>query len=113
MFTGNNLMETYMAMQQQRSDNIFPAVQLPTVEHVKQFQPQRGKTMIVMAQDQPVFALKAADPMGLVQTAWYKYEAFNPEEQKPQYVTRQELEEIIGRLTEPAKPDCNGDKPPV
>lgn len=89
-----------MQYQQIQKNGMFPAVQLPTVADVEKFQPQRGMTMVVMAQDKPVFALKAADRMGVVSANWYKYESYNPEQDKPQYITRQELEEVLAKFAQ-------------
>lgn len=92
--------EQMMQYQQIQKNGMFPAVQLPTVADVEKFQPQRGMTMVVMAQDKPVFALKAADRMGVVNANWYKYEAYNPEQDKPQYITRHELEEVLSKFAQ-------------
>lgn len=92
--------EQMMQYQQIQKNGMFPAVQLPTVADVEKFQPQRGMTMVVMAQDKPVFALKAADRMGVVNTNWYKYESYNPDQDKPQYITRTELEEVLAKFTQ-------------
>lgn len=93
-------MQSYQQVQQ---NGLFPAIQLQTVADVERFQPQRGMTMVVMAQDKPVFALKSADRMGVVNTNWYKYEAYNPEQDKPQYITRSELEQILSNLVATAQ----------
>lgn len=90
--------QQYQQLQQMQQNGIFPAVQLPTVADVEKFQPQRGMTMVVMAQDKPVFALKAADKMGVVNANWFKYEAYNPEADKPQYITRSELEDVLSKF---------------
>lgn len=90
-------MQTYQQIQQ---NGMFPTVQLPTVEDVEKFQPQSGMMMVVMAQDKPVFALKAADRMGVVTTNWYKYEPYNPEQDKPQYITQAELEEVLSKFAQ-------------
>lgn len=92
--------EQMMQYQQIQKSGMFPAVQMPTVADVEKFQPQRGSTMIVMAQDKPVFALKAADRMGVVNTSWYKYEQYNPEQDRPQYITRSELEEVLSKFAQ-------------
>lgn len=92
-----NFFQQYQQMQQ---SGVFPTVQLPTIADVEKFQPQRGTTMVVMAQDKPVFALKAADKMGMVNTSWYKYESYNPEQDKPQYITRAELEDVLSKFAQ-------------
>lgn len=89
-----------MQYQQIQKNGMFPAVQLPTVADVEKFQPQRGMTMVVMAQDKPVFALKVADRMGVVSTNWYKYEQYNPEQDKPRYVTMDELEKVLAKFAQ-------------
>lgn len=85
-------MQSYQQIQQ---NGMFPAVQLPTVADVEKFQPQRGMTMVVMAQDKPVFALKTANGMGVVNSNWYKYESYDPAQDKPKYVTMEELERVL------------------
>ncbi len=92
--------EQMLQYQQMQKNGMFPAIQLPTVADVEKFQPQRGMTMVVMAQDKPVFALKAADQMGVTKSAWYKYETYNPEQDKPQYITRGELEEVLAKFAQ-------------
>lgn len=86
------------AYKQIQQNGMFPTVQLPTVTDVEKFQPQTGMTMVVMAQDKPVFALKAADRMGVVTTNWYKYEPYNPEQDKPKYITMDELEKVLSNF---------------
>lgn len=92
--------EQLQQFQQIQRSGMFPTVQLPTVSDVEKFQPQRGATMVVMAQDKPVFALKVADRMGVVSSNWYKYEPYNPEQDRPQYITRDELEEVLAKFTQ-------------
>ena len=92
--------EQMMQYQQIQKTGMFPTVQLPTVADIERFQPQRGMTMVLMAQDKPVFALKSADQMGVVNANWYKYEKYNPEQDKPRYVTMEELEKVLSKFAQ-------------
>lgn len=62
--------------------------------------PPGGKAWI-MAQDQPQFAVKAADSLGMTTTDYYRFERFDPSAEDAartaQFVTRDELESILSQ----------------
>lgn len=75
-------------------------VQVQTVNQVEQINVPAGAKAWVMVQNEPVFALRVADQMGLVQTSYYRFEPFDPAAQAAaaqavppaDYITRDELE---------------------
>ena len=77
-------------------------IQVPTVKHVEQVQVQPGSKAWVMVQNEPVFALRVADQMGLVNTDYYRFEKIDPASTQPatsDYVTRAEFERFVASLT--------------
>ena len=80
-------------------------LQVPTVKHVEQVSVQPGGKAWVMVQNEPVFALRVADQMGLVTTDYYRFEKIDPAVSAPaqDYVTRAEFEQFVDSL-KPAEP---------
>lgn len=68
---------------------------------------QPGRKALIMAQNEPFLAFKSADQMGMVQTTLYRIEMVIPEQiegPKPEYVTRQELEQYVASMmSKPAR----------
>lgn len=68
---------------------------------------QPGRKALIMAQNEPFLAFKSADQMGMVQTTLYRIEMVTPEQiegPKPEYVTRQELEQYVASMmSKPAR----------
>lgn len=66
---------------------------------------QPGQKAWIMLANEPVFALKSADNMGITTTDFYRFERYNPEQSKPEpdYVTRDEFNAFIEQLTAPKK----------
>ena len=52
----------------------------------------------IMVQNEPIFALRTADGMGLVTTELYRFEKY--ERPKTEFVTASQLSEIINKLKE-------------
>lgn len=75
-------------------------IQVPTLKHVEQIQVQPGGKAWVMVQNEPVFALRTADNMGLVTTDYYKFEKIDPAVNTPvsDYITRAEFEQFVASL---------------
>ena len=76
-------------------------IQAPTIKHVEQIQVQPGSKAWVMVQNEPVFALRVADQMGLVTTDYYRFEKIDPASMQPaapEYVTRAEFEQFVANL---------------
>ncbi len=53
-------------------------IMAPTVQQVEQVSVMPGQKAWVMVQSEPIFALRSADNMGLVQTDYYRFEKINP-----------------------------------
>lgn len=59
-----------------------------------------------MVQNEPIFALRVADQMGLVSTDYYRFEKIDPASTQPaisDYVTRAEFEKFVASLTSTGK----------
>ena len=86
-------------------------LQVPTVNQVEQVQVQPGGKAWVMVQNEPVFALRVADQMGLVTTDYYRFEKIDPAVSAPaqDYVTRAEFEQFVASL-QPAEPKKEASK---
>lgn len=52
-----------------------------------------------MVQNEPIFALRTADAMGLTSTSFYKFEKYEPKVQS-NYITRDELMAMLAELKE-------------
>lgn len=74
-----------------------------TIEQVEQIAVQPGQVAWVMVQNEPVFARREADRMGLITTEYCRFERFDPKAQAalkpvPDYVTREEFERFVAEL---------------
>lgn len=80
-------------------------IQAPTIKHVEQVQVAPGGKAWVMVQNEPVFALRMADQMGLVTTDYYRFEKIDPtvEVGTTKYVTREEFEQFVSSLSTPRR----------
>ena len=58
-----------------------------------------------MVQNEPIFALRTADNMGLVTTDYYRFEKVDPGAAAPaaDYVTRAEFEKFVASLSDQKK----------
>lgn len=83
-------------------------VMAPTVKDVDHVNVSPGGKAWVMVQNEPVFALRTADQMGLVTTAYYRFEKYDPAAQPteaaPSYITREELEQRLASFADSLKP---------
>lgn len=84
-----------------------------TINQVEQISVPAGTKAWVMVQNEPVFALRVADQMGLVQTSYYRFEPFDPAAQAApaaqtapvaDYITRDELEARLAEFAGALKP---------
>lgn len=79
-----------------------------TVKQVEQVSVQPGQKAWIMVQNEPVFALRTADNMGLITTDYYRFERFDPSaapsEPAPAYVTVEQLEERLATFADSLKP---------
>lgn len=97
-----------MNVQGQMSGQDLVTVQ--TIDQVEQVGLQPGQRKVVMVQNDPVVALRAADQLsGLVATKYYRLLEFDPRatvasEQTSNYITREELEERLNDFANSLKP---------
>lgn len=102
--TGMNLHQPQQqAATQQTGPDWIPVTDIKQVEQV---QVVPGGKAWVMLQNEPVFALRVADQMGLVTTSYYRFEKIDPEAvsapaQSSEYVTRAEFQQFINSLRAP------------
>lgn len=79
-----------------------------TVKQVEQVSVQPGQKAWIMVQNEPVFALRTADNMGLITTDYYRFEKFDPSaapaEPTPTYVTVEQMEERLAVFADSLKP---------
>lgn len=79
-----------------------------TIKQVEQVSVQPGQKAWIMVQNEPVFALRTADNMGLITTDYYRFEKFDPSaapvEPAPAYVTVEQLEERLATFADSLKP---------
>lgn len=68
------------------------------LDQVETIAVQPNQKAWIMVQNEPIFALRTADGMGLVKTELYKFEKYEPP--KPQYVTADELKAILQEFKE-------------
>lgn len=93
---------TYAPQQQQSSSAGPDWIQVPTAKQVEQVSVQPGGKAWVMVQNEPIFALRVADQMGLVSTDYYRFEKIDPASTQPvasDYVTRAEFEQFVASMT--------------
>lgn len=81
-------------------------LQVPELRQVEQIQVQPGGKAWVMVQNEPIFALRVADQMGLVTTSYYRFEKIDPvamsaSAPSQEYVTRAEFQRFVESLRAP------------
>lgn len=92
--------------QQQPTQQTGPDwITVQNIANIEQVQVQPGAKAWVMVQNEPVFALRVADQMGLVTTSYYRFEKYDPAiaQPKEEYLTRSEFEEFVKSLNQPRK----------
>lgn len=80
-----------------------------SVKQVEQVSVQPGQKAWIMVQNEPVFALRTADNMGLITTDYYKFEKYDPSAATPAepasaYVTEDQLEKRLAAFADSLKP---------
>lgn len=76
-----NFGQPYMSQAQMpvtKQNSNIDWIMSPTIQQVEQIMIQPGQRAWVMVQNEPVFALRTADNMGLIQTDYYKFEKISP-----------------------------------
>lgn len=76
------------------------------IKQVEQVQVAPGGKAWVMLQNEPVFALRVADQMGLVTTSYYRFEKIDPAAvsapaSSQDFVTRAEFQQFVASLRAP------------
>lgn len=71
-------------------------IRVPNVQDVEQVTVQAGQTAWIMAQNTNVFAVRMADPMGIVSTKYFRFEAWDPAAAESQ--RQASIEERLSRL---------------
>lgn len=96
----------YPQQPQQNQQQSGPGwVMAPTIRDVDHVSVAPGGQAWVMVQNEPVFALRTADKMGLITTDYYRFEKYNPDAgaaPAQDYVTRAEFEQFVQSLTQTA-----------
>lgn len=105
-FMGQGLSQPTQPLQTAQSGPDW--VMAPTIKDVDHVNVNPSGKAWVMVQNEPVFALRTADQMGLVTTSYYRFEKYDPaaqpEEAAPSYITREELEQRLTAFAESLKP---------
>lgn len=88
-------------------------IPVPNIKQVEQVSVQPGAKAWVMVQNEPIFALRSADNMGLVTTDYYRFEKIDPAAMStpaanPDYITRAEFEQFVQSLQTESKPTTKG-----
>lgn len=85
---------------------------VPRVDDIVNVTVQPGGKAWIMAQDQPVFAVRSADQLGVTQTDYYRFEKYSPTAAKAaqgEYVTREEFARLAAAVAEMSA-EKKGDK---
>ena len=83
------------SMGRQQQSNV-EWIRVPNVQDVEQVTVQAGQTAWIMAQNTNVFAVRMADPMGIVSTKYFRFEAWDPAAAESQ--RQASIEERLSRL---------------
>lgn len=87
-------------------------ITVQNIQNIEQVNVQPGTKAWVMVQNEPVFALRVADQMGLVTTSYYRFEKYDPAanaQPAPDYVTREEFMQFVNSLNQPRKGGRNNE----
>lgn len=87
--------------------NSMDWIRVPNVPDVEQVSVQPGQTAWIMVQNNSVFAVRMADPMGMVTTKYFQFAEFDPrqaDQQKQNSIEQRlsRLEAIVNGTNEPA-----------
>lgn len=72
-------------------------IMVQTIDQVESVAVQPNTKAWIMVQNEPIFALRTADAMGLTITEYYRFEKYEPNP-APEYVTKAELMAMIEEL---------------
>lgn len=74
-------------------------IMVQNISQVETVAVQPNSKAWIMVQNEPIFALRTADAMGLTSTAFYKFEKYEPQA-AADYITRDELMTMLAELKE-------------
>lgn len=76
---------------------------VPYIRDAASVSVQPGQKAWIMAQNEPVFAVRVADAAGVVSTKYYKFEETSPDAPAPagDYITRAEFQQFVDSLNKP------------
>lgn len=74
-------------------------IMVQNVDQVESVAVQPNAKAWIMVQNEPVFALRTSDSMGLTKTEYYKFEKYEPHP-APEYVTMEQLRQVLAELKE-------------
>lgn len=97
----NQFISPYGQNMRSRSANIDWII-VQSVEQVENVAVQPGQKAWIMVQNEPIFALRTADMMGLCNTEYYRFEKYEPipKAQAQQYVTIEQFENLKESINE-------------
>ena len=79
-----------------------PWTVVQTIAQIEQVAVQPGQVAWIMCQNEPVFARRAADSMGLISTEYCRFERFDPKAAQAappvEYVTREEFQRFVAEM---------------
>lgn len=95
--------------QRQQAQTNLEWIMVPEVRSVDQVSVQPGQKAWVMVQNEPVFAFRTANDMGLITTQYFRFEQFDPSialqpKVQPEYVTFDQMNQAIARALEKFTP---------
>lgn len=97
MFQNFNQYNPYN-MPQRASQSNFDWIMVQNINQVENVAVSPNMKAWIMVQNEPVFALRTADAMGLVDTQYYHFEKYEPNAQTTSFVTADQLQEAINNL---------------
>lgn len=100
---------------QQNSPNTMELLRVQTVQQVEQVPVPPGQRRHIMVENEPVIAIRHADPVsGFTTTNYFRLEEFSPTAAQPGYITAEQLEARLSAfadtLTKPAAQSTRGKK---
>lgn len=96
-----NALQQAQNVPQSTSHSNMDWIRVSTMEDVERVTVQPNSKAWIMLANEPVFVLKTADGMGLTTTDAYRFEKVSGDK-KPEYVTREEFNNLINSIKKDA-----------
>lgn len=96
-----NTPQQAQSVPQSTSHSNMDWIRVNTMEDVERVTVQPNSKAWIMLSNEPVFVLKTADGMGLTTTDAYRFEKVSGDK-KPEYVTREEFNNLINSIKKDA-----------